>query len=728
MLKKPLLLAMVTAYTSGTNVYAHQFVEPVQLDQLVVTATKTEREVAKIPVSTEVISREQIEAIGATNLKDIFSKLPSVFINPSANSISIRGVGGKGSLLLIDGRRIGSEYNNSYDSHRISANSIERIEVVKGPAGALYGSDALGGVINIITRKASEGIEATVDFSSGANSDGEGSVTTLDAGVTGRIGKTGFSAWLTSQNVSAYTEQETAQLKAPKGGGEQGQTSPSQSQFKINPNNNKACGGGENCAAPFNQNIGDLIPAKAVVKTTYQSPKQVLNVGGKLSHEVNHNLTVYANAAFMQETNEVERIGAGYKSNYVNAQNGKALPIANLPTHQELDNQRIDLSLGVDFNISNNLLLAWQSSHSHYKKDDSITTPLWSELGYSSQADSAKGGLNGTGQSIATNHQLTTTWTPNETHRLLVGGEYVEDKRIADFFSADGTETTKTIQTTSAFAQHEWQVTDPISLVYGLRYDERTNSDNALTFNAGGVYQVSPVANFRLRYAQGFRSPDSQELHMIRVMPNGSKLMGAQVVADGKQAFDLKSETSQHYEVGVQGSGEDWSYDVAAFHNQIENSIQKETQSDYVTFANASNVEITGVELSASKKIIEDLRFDFNATALSTKNHDTHQRLEYTPDHKVSLAAHYVVNPQLSTQLIAQHIGDQIYAQTVNGQTQYQTADAYTPVNLVVNYFPARLKNTEFYGGVDNILDTDIDTVLGSSVGTYFYAGARVTF
>ncbi|MDY0136826.1 MAG: TonB-dependent receptor plug domain-containing protein [Thiomicrospira sp.] len=124
---------------------------PVFADQLepisVTSVTKTERALTQSPVSVEVINEASIRELNALTLGDVLEKTGAVFMNPDQRSMSIRGVGSKGTLLLIDGRRIGTEFTKNYDAKRIPAASIERIEIVKGPMGALYGSDALGGVI-----------------------------------------------------------------------------------------------------------------------------------------------------------------------------------------------------------------------------------------------------------------------------------------------------------------------------------------------------------------------------------------------------------------------------------------------------------------------------------------------------------------------------------------------------------------------------------------------------
>ncbi len=680
-----LLLCMASAMPAFANE-----TQNVVLNEVVVTATKTEREVSKTPVSTEVFTQAQIEAIDAKNLKDIFHNIPGVYVQPNGGSMSIRGVGGKGTLLLIDGHRIGSEYSNFYDSTRIPASRIERIEVIKGPAGALYGSDALGGVINIITKKPEDGFEASISGQSGVNSEGQGAITEIGGDLRGRSGKTGFSAWFSAQNIESYTETETAQLQ--KGG-----QPPS------------------NVGHPTDVNV------------TYQAPSQIFNVGGELTYDFTQDLMLKLSASYMKESRDAVAIANAYRSNINNPKKpGFKIPFLNVETHQKLENERTDISIGADYKASDTVTINWQSSQSNYKKDDTITTPMWEQLGYTSESQSSDGATAGTGRSIAIDHQLSSTWTPNEQNRVLVGAEYVEDKRKADFFSSDGSTETKTIQTSSLFAQHEWQATDPLSFVYGVRFDDRKSSDDAITFNAGGVYQFNNAANLRLRYAQGFRAPDSQELYMNRFMPNSKRLLGAEVIdtAYGKNtAFDLKSEHSDNYEIGLLGSGKDWSYDVAIYQNQITDSIQPDdSNGNYRTFNNASKVDITGLEFSGSKQLIDPVRLELYANVMNTKNQDTDKRLEYTPEQLYSVTVDYKVTPSFSTMLIAQYVGDQDYTE----KNQRKTADAYTPVNLKLSYSPESLKNIDFFGGIDNMLDTKVDKALGSDVGTYFYGGVRV--
>lgn len=156
-------------------VYAAE--EAVDARNVLVTATRTEQEVKETPSAVEVITREDLDTLGATNLLDALRLSTSINITtPSmtGNGVSIRGMESRHALILIDGQRMTSEGSsstgNSYEWTRINLDNVERIEIVRGIASSLYGSDALAGVINIITKKSGKK-EFTMTYSPSRYSD-----------------------------------------------------------------------------------------------------------------------------------------------------------------------------------------------------------------------------------------------------------------------------------------------------------------------------------------------------------------------------------------------------------------------------------------------------------------------------------------------------------------------------------------------------------------------------
>ncbi|PIL17876.1 hypothetical protein P775_22645 [Puniceibacterium antarcticum] len=138
--------------------------DTLELGTIVVTASGVEQNVADAPASISVISREDLESGAFRDLSDALKEVQGVVTTGVANEqdIQIRGLPGDYTLILVDGRRQGtreSRPNGSagYEQSFIPPiSAIDRIEVVRGPMSSLYGSDAMGGVINIITRDASD--------------------------------------------------------------------------------------------------------------------------------------------------------------------------------------------------------------------------------------------------------------------------------------------------------------------------------------------------------------------------------------------------------------------------------------------------------------------------------------------------------------------------------------------------------------------------------------------
>ena len=139
---------------------ASQSLPTYDLGETVVTATKTKLEEKKVPMSTEVITQEEMKEKGAYNVRDALKLVNGLDVQEAAmvgNNVSLRGMGTNATLILVDGRRLAREDSgqtmNVYELNRMNIHSVDRIEIVRGSGSALYGSDAMGGVINILTKK-----------------------------------------------------------------------------------------------------------------------------------------------------------------------------------------------------------------------------------------------------------------------------------------------------------------------------------------------------------------------------------------------------------------------------------------------------------------------------------------------------------------------------------------------------------------------------------------------
>lgn len=131
----------------------------IDLNEIVVTATRAPRALKDTPVQTRLITARDIAAADATDIEDLLrQELPGVEFSYAMNQqthLNFNGQGGQSVLFLVDGERLAGETMDDVDFSRIDMTDVDHIEIVKGASSALYGSSAGGGVVNIITRRAS---------------------------------------------------------------------------------------------------------------------------------------------------------------------------------------------------------------------------------------------------------------------------------------------------------------------------------------------------------------------------------------------------------------------------------------------------------------------------------------------------------------------------------------------------------------------------------------------
>lgn len=152
-----------------------------ELEHIVITASRTESSVAKAPASISLLELSDIVKQPVKDLVDVLQTLPGVTNRPTSggrNSIMIRGLDEDYVLRLVDGKRVSSSNGiwraNNFDNTAIPLQFIDRVEVIRGPMSALYGSDAVGGVVNIITKQPSADWQTHVGFEKSVMQQGDG--------------------------------------------------------------------------------------------------------------------------------------------------------------------------------------------------------------------------------------------------------------------------------------------------------------------------------------------------------------------------------------------------------------------------------------------------------------------------------------------------------------------------------------------------------------------------
>lgn len=160
--KSLLMTALITGTVlwGGNSVLAQENEQEFTLDPMVITATRIEKRDVDVPASTTILSNQDLKNTGAQNLQVALGRVPGLIyktfspgggaMGTMANEIAIRGVS-NGTLVMLNGTPM--NLRGKYFLDAIPVENVERVEIVKGGAGVLYGSEAMGGVINIITKK-----------------------------------------------------------------------------------------------------------------------------------------------------------------------------------------------------------------------------------------------------------------------------------------------------------------------------------------------------------------------------------------------------------------------------------------------------------------------------------------------------------------------------------------------------------------------------------------------
>ena len=673
--------------------------ETVKLESTIVTATKTEKEVSGVTASVDVITSDEIKIMGASTLKDVIEKTPGLtiqyagFPHPSSKSksaISIRGMGGIGTLILIDGKRIAGETEQPYEMDRIPVDMIDRVEIVKGPMSTLYGSDALGGVINIITKKPIAGkVLLGMNLRGGMNDSGEGEEVTSSFNIRGQKRKFGYTFFVNYQRSDPYTEKDEYTTKA---------------LLPI-----------LNLPLPNEDQHG----ATGSMDVTYRDEAEVVNTGTSIYYNFTKAFKMGLDFNYLQEKREGFYIGMSQKP----MPPGEFPPFAMIldtPTKSADDNKRLDYSAFLKYQFSDSLITRFRASRSEYKKRNRM------------------GALNFIAPDIKklsadvdyTEYSWESILSLTESHLLVGGVEYREISRASSVINPNPL-TMEFIKKKDDFKaiylQDEWQISDTINAILGIRHDLISYAKDETTVKMGLVKVFSPLFRLRLNYAEAYRAPDVAELYVIAPIPGEMFRLGADVVFGPKQhAHTLNPESLKSYEVGLGGGNHRFSYSTAIFYNDVKEKIELErvdidndNVDDYMTSVNKSHAATKGIEFDVEYHLRDGIVINLFWLELDTEDKQSNRELLFNPERMVSLGLDYQVNDKLSLSMLLRHTGEQFKSNSK------KLAD-YTTTDISFRRILGTESGFEVYGGINNFFNAKVDRALGSNVGPFFYAGLRL--
>ncbi len=627
--------------------------------------------------SVQVISQQAIESMGAQTLKDIFDNTPGLTLQygtfpaasaASKSSVSLRGLGATGTLWLIDGRRLAGEVKNPYDMERIPASSIARIEIVKGPMSALYGADALGGVINIITKQPQSGEwRGEVSLSHGSNTHGEADSDNVSAHLRGGKGKIRYSLNVSRLQTDPYSEREYTNTRIGRGQNPIAAI-PTTPGF-LNPNH------------PITKGNPFYLQADGTVKPKPLDPSRVTTDRAAVQ------------ASFDQFREQVQ---ANVQENYPVDVTYRETSMLKYFADFGYPNEVASSASGMNANVK---IKAFESTATWYSPDEKhlVTAGAeWRDEDREATVFTQTSKLSARGVNSKAVYAQD-EWQITPSLRLTIGGRY--DRYTQDAY-------------VDANGQH------------------RAEQNNSKTTARIGINQaLGKGLNLRASAGQGYRVPDIRELYIQKQTPTGVQL-GAYTTdpARGKTPYDLKPESTNAYELGLGGQNGKLKYDFAVFFNDITNRIEQiregTGQTSYFTFKNISEATTKGLEARLEYAFNADWHGKLSWYELDTENKETAKPLEYTPERTLNAKLDWQATPRLNLGLSAEYLGKQFY--TEQGHGHYTDSQAMLHFNT--QYALDQQGRWEVFGGVRNITDESVEKRLGSDPGRMVHMGVRGSF
>ncbi len=183
----------------------------VMLDDIVVTATGAERQLSSLPVSSLIVKKEELTRANSVRLTDILNEQTGLVTTSDfggGQGIQLQGLDSEHTLIMINGAPMVGRLAGTFDLNRLTVGNIKQVEVVKGASSSLYGSEALAGVINIITEKPKEGFNGNTSLRYGSLNSHDGNVS-----VDYKKDKVGIGAFFNRYSSNGYDLIKTDEYK-----------------------------------------------------------------------------------------------------------------------------------------------------------------------------------------------------------------------------------------------------------------------------------------------------------------------------------------------------------------------------------------------------------------------------------------------------------------------------------------------------------------------------------
>ena len=713
----------------------------------VTTAAGYEQKLVDAPASITVITKEDLAKKPYANLLDAVKDIEGVDVGETTDksgqgTVSMRGMGADYTLVLIDGKKQnnnGDIYPNDFGGLQFAnippLAMIERIEVVRGPMSTLYGADAMGGVINIITKKMSKEWTGSITHSKTFQTDNSfGDKDTTDVSIMGPLiqNKLGLSL-----RGSFYDNEKSNPqwAKATYNG------------IDVSKNNTSFGGNGK----------------------TMDNQNWTFGTGLTLTPNDNNTIKIDYDVSKQKYDNTAGSVGTvdSYETIYTNQRVGYA-PI------QRMQREQYALSWEADWDLGKSTVGVHHVESANLGRSLPLSA---AERLYIKNNKAGWGSLAGAmtdpnflalmPRPERTLESSNTTYSakyevPLNSHFLVVGTEYL-DAQMKDgvFGMSDGKSNGKKgYSQYSLFVEDSWNIIDPLTLTFGGRYDKHEDFGSHVSPRVYATYTLTDNWTLKGGVATGYKTPKTSDLQ------EGITGFGGQGTFPFIGNPDLKPEESLSKEIAVYYEHPNkHNFNVTLFQNDFKDKIEsadvtasagsewEDVSANYGTLRQKQNVdkaEILGLEVAGKYFILDDLSIKANWTWMDSEMESDDpskngRALRSSPKHMYNATLDYQATQKLSTYL--QYSGEmdrfkQRYQAPANSgiykdiyYKDYSVWNAGTSYkvdkNLTINGRVNNLFDKDFmeYSAVDRVGTTNYyEDYSNIGAGRNFWLSANYTF
>ncbi|OKY26036.1 TonB-dependent receptor [Thalassotalea sp. PP2-459] len=550
------------------------------IEKLVVTATGFEQKLTQAPASISIVTAEDIKSRSFTSLLDVVKYQEGIDIGTTRDktgqgSVSMRGLTGEYTLLLIDGKRQnnhGDIYPNNFGgnafNHIPPLETIERVEIIRGPASTLYGADALGGVINVITKKHTENWNGAITFGRSFQSNNDfGDDITSDVSVAGPIIKNVLSVGF---RASAYDQQASSPQFAPAvdpngdvhvrslGFGSGGRTVDNNSEhygFSINytpAEGHELSFDYDNShqeydnTPDYNIDTGSIIyplGTKDSIEALWQDR------GGKVNPRAGYAAEQQFDRQWwsLAYTGEFSFGAVSASLGYVDTQNnGRTLPLS-VAERQLL--QKMYDGAGDYENMSEDQRRDLAEDTFLPRPERPLDSSQYTfDLRFDIPIDNAAG-----------------------DHNFVLGLQAIDGELQDGVFGLESGNAgaIQEQKMYSLFAEDNWMITDSFTLTAGVRVDDHDVFGNQTSPRAYAVYNINDDWTIKGGVSTGYKTPKTTDLY------DGITGFGGQGTSPFAGNPELEPETSVNSEIALYWSKDEHNFNITYFDTEFEDKIAR---------------------------------------------------------------------------------------------------------------------------------------------------------